>query len=189
MGAGKPMLPFHGPGGLLLRFALMVVLVVGVVVGMRACSSDEPVTIPADPVACVVSRVGDGDSLNCQDGRTIRLLLIDAPEIAQAPYGAQARETLIELAPEGAALSVEYDAERVDDFGRDLAYLYDAAGAMVNEEMVARGYAVLFVILPNGRYRDRISAAMEKARASGLGLWGEWGFACLPVDFRAGRCS
>lgn len=154
------------------------------------CSSESGGnTSPVDDEWCVVSVLNDGDTLRCKDGRRIRLLLIDAPEMAQQPYGGLALDELAALAPVGATLAVEYDVERKDTYARDLAYLFDSAGVMVNEEMVRRGYAVAFVIPPNGRYESRVRSAMEHAQAEETGLWADWGFACLPADFRAGRCS
>ncbi|MYL07857.1 MAG: hypothetical protein F4012_13930, partial [Gemmatimonadales bacterium] len=137
---------------------------------------------------CVLSFVIDGDSVRCADGREIRILSIDAPEMAQEPWGARAREELLRVAPVNTALEVEYDAVRVDTFDRDLAYLFLPGGEMLNEHMVASGYALAFIIPPNRRYEDRILAAEAAASAAGSGLWGEWGFMCRPADFRRERC-
>lgn len=165
--------------------SLLVLLTVG------SCGRAESPTSPPPPELdlCRVSFIIDGDSLTCADGREIRLLLIDAPEMAQEPHGEQARQVLVEMAPGGTELDVEYDVERRDDFGRDLTYLYLPDGRMVNEEMALRGYAVALVIPPNGRHADRIRAAVAEAEAAERGLWAEWKFACLPADFRAGLCS
>jgi endonuclease YncB( thermonuclease family) len=54
-------------------------------------------------MATVLS-VGDGDSLRVRSAAgplTIRLACIDAPELAQAPYGAADRASLRRLAPVG----------------------------------------------------------------------------------------
>lgn len=155
---------------------------------LSACDgSGEPPARTENP--CVVSFVIDGDSLACNDGREVRLLLIDAPEIAQAPWGDRARVALLDLAGPGTRLDAEYDVDRIDDFERHLLYLYLADGTMVNEEMAGRGYALALVIPPNGRYEAQIRAAVEAARAEGRGLWADWGFTCAPWDFRAERCS
>lgn len=159
---------------------------------MAACSPENAsVPTPPPPAAsedCVLSRVIDGDSIRCADGREIRLLSIDAPEMAQEPWGARARGELLRVAPLDTSLRTEYDIEREDSFGRDLAYLYLSDGTMLNEHMVASGYAVAFIFPPNQRYEDRILAAEAAASAAGRGLWGEWGFTCRPVDFRRDRC-
>lgn len=137
---------------------------------------------------CILSFAIDGDSIRCADGREIRLLSIDAPEIAQEPWGGRAREELLRVAPVRTSLRVEYDLERVDGFGRDLAYLHLPGGDMLNEHMVGSGYALAFIFPPNRRYEDRILAAEAAASRAGRGLWAEWGFTCRPVDFRQERC-
>ncbi|MDX1578531.1 MAG: thermonuclease family protein, partial [Gemmatimonadota bacterium] len=95
-----------------------------------------------DDRVCALSAVIDGDSIRCADGREIRLLSIDAPEFAQSPWGERSRDALLALAPLGTELAVEYDLERRDEFGRDLAYLRLPDGSLVNERMVADGYAL-----------------------------------------------
>ncbi|WP_420449875.1 thermonuclease family protein [Candidatus Palauibacter sp.] len=170
----------------------MAVAVVGAALAAAVCAeSATPPPPPPPPMAsgdCVLSFVIDGDSVRCADGREIRLLAIDAPEMAQEPWGARAREELLRVAPTNTALSVEYDAVRVDTFDRDLAYLFLPGGDMLNEHMVVSGYALAFIIPPNRRYEDRIEAAKAAAEAEGRGLWAEWGFTCRPADFRQDRC-
>ena len=66
--------------------------------------------------------VGDGDTLRAVDGGkrlTIRVACIDAPEMAQRPYGAAARQRLQELAPVGSAESLR--EVKNDRYGRTVA--------------------------------------------------------------------
>lgn len=163
--------------------------VVSTLVLAAAACSDRPAPGPTTSLACVLSAAIDGDSIRCADGREIRLLSIDTPEIAQGPWGGRARAELLRAAPIQTELGVEYDLERKDRFGRDLAYLYLPGGAMLNQHMAASGFAVAFLISPNRRYEALIRAAEASAQQTGAGLWAEWGFVCRPVDFRAERCS
>ncbi|WP_420632996.1 thermonuclease family protein [Candidatus Palauibacter sp.] len=158
---------------------------------VQCSESAAPAPPPPPPVAsaeCVLSRAIDGDSIRCADGREIRLLSIDAPELAQEPWGEHARAELLRVAPINTSLRVEYDLERVDVFDRDLAYLHLPGGVMLNEHMVASGYAVAYVIPPNRRYEDRMLAAEASASEARRGLWAAWGFTCRPADFRRDRC-
>jgi endonuclease YncB( thermonuclease family) len=57
-----------------------------------------------------VLSVGDGDTLSVREGgsrRTIRLACIDAPEMPQSPYGAQAQAALQAMAPVGSPVAIK----------------------------------------------------------------------------------
>jgi endonuclease YncB( thermonuclease family) len=148
-----------------------------------------PATSAPAASTCTVERVVDGDTLVCDDGVRIRLLLIDAPELSQGPFGAAARAALEALAPMGAELRVELDVQRQDRYRRTLAYLYLADGRMVNEELLRAGLAVVSVHPPNVRHVERLRAAVDSARAARVGLWSTSAFECTPADYRAGRCA
>jgi endonuclease YncB( thermonuclease family) len=144
--------------------------------------------VSADPGVCTVERVIDGDTLVCDGGDRIRLLLIDAPELSQGRWGEAARAELLSLAPLGTAVRVERDVQLRDRFGRTLAYLWLDDGRMVNEELLRAGVAVVAVYPPNVRHVERLRAAVVEAREEKAGLWVTPAFECAPSDHRAGRC-
>lgn len=137
---------------------------------------------------CVVRSVTDGDTVRCADGRRVRLLLIDAPERSQPPFGARSRDALVKLAPPGTPLRVELDVRPTDQYDRTLAYLWRADGRMVNHEMVRGGWATVLVYPPNVRHVDRLRAAADSARRDRRGLHAVGGFACEPVEHRRKAC-
>jgi micrococcal nuclease len=136
---------------------------------------------------CRVDRVADGDTFYCRDGRKVRLIGIDTPELAQGADGRLAREALRRLLPEGRAVRLELDAAARDRYGRVLAHVW-AGDRLVNEAMVRGGWAMLYTVPPNVRYVRRLETAQQEARAAGAGLWKHGGFACPPIEFRRGRC-
>lgn len=138
-------------------------------------------------MTCVVKKLADGDSLTCTDGRKVRLLLIDTPEMQQRPWGAIAKRQLEILARPGTALRLEFDRNPRDRYGRTLAYAW-VGDVMVNERMVANGFAVVLAY-EDVRYLERLKRAERAARLAKLGFWKEWAFSCRPVDFRAHRCG
>lgn len=142
----------------------------------------------AESGVCVIEAVSDGDTVRCRDGRRIRLLLIDTPELSQAPYGREARDALTRLLPIGSPARVELDVEVTDRYGRTLAYLYDPEGRMVNEEMARLGFALRLTYPPNVRHVERIGEAVDEAREARRGLWSGSAFECSPRDHRAGAC-
>ena len=164
----------------MIRRALLGVLV------LLACGAN-PVASLEEQQTCRITRIVDGDTVDCDEQR-IRLLLIDTPERNQPPFGAQAAAALEQIIPVGSTVRLEFDVRRTDRYNRTLAYLYTERGVLVNEALVRAGYAVPVVYPPNVRHVERIRAAAEQARAARAGLWAADGFACLPADARAGRC-
>lgn len=143
---------------------------------------------PASPdIPCVVAKLADGDSFTCTDGRQVRLLLIDTPELAQVPWGQMARRQLELLVRPGTKVRLELDRHSVDRYRRTLAYVW-VDTVMVNEAMVARGWAVVLAY-ENVRHLERLQRAERAAREAKRGFWQAWAFRCRPVDFRARRCG
>jgi micrococcal nuclease len=91
-------------------------------------------------------------------------------------------ETLIRAS--ASKVSLEYDLERRDKYGRILAYIWARDGKLMNEEMLKRGCAVLFTVPPNVKYAGRLRNAQEKARELKAGVWGENGLKERPSEFR-----
>jgi len=128
----------------------------------------------------LVTRVVDGDTVEVDlDGREVdvRLIGIDTPESVapDQPVECFAEEAsaYTEDRLEGRTVRLEFDAERLDRYGRTLAYVWvgDVEEELFNETLVAEGYAVVTTYPPNVLYVDRFIAAQRRAREAGLGLW------------------
>jgi micrococcal nuclease len=143
---------------------------------------------PGGTIPCTIARVVDGDTVECAGGTRVRLLLIDAPERDQGPYGATATRALRALVPVGTRAALELDIQQRDRYGRLLAYVYAPDGRMANEEMVRGGYALLSTYPPNIRHVDRMRAALEEAKAARRGLWSTSAFECTPARHRRRAC-
>lgn len=157
--------------------------------GLLACGAaaeSARTVVPRD--RCQVSSITDGDTLRCADGQRVRLIGIDSPERGQGPVYGTARDALLRLVPVGTDVMLEADVTPRDRYGRTLAWVW-AGDSLVNEQMVAGGWAVLYTVPPNMRHMDRLRAAQDRAREAGVGLWAGDGFACLPSDYRRGRCG
>jgi micrococcal nuclease len=135
-----------------------------------------PTGSPAD--TRTVLRVVDGDTLIVEPKERIRLIGVDAPEsVAPArPVECMAREAsrfLSELLPKGTAVQLEYDVERLDRYGRTLAYVWvNSTGLFVNAELIRRGFAQPLTIPPNVAHADRFADLALEARGAARGLWG-----------------
>jgi micrococcal nuclease len=135
----------------------------------------------------VVERVADGDTFTCRDGRRVRLLGVDTPELAQGEPGRQSHAALRRLLPLGATVRLERDVAARDRFGRELAYVWTGS-RMVNEILVREGWAMIYTLPPNVKYADRLERAQKAARSAGAGLWESGGFECSPLAFRRREC-
>jgi micrococcal nuclease len=140
-----------------------------------------------ETVPCTVTRIVDGDTIECEPVGRIRLLGIDTPELAQEPFGSLASEALERLIPEGRMVRVEPDVEDRDRYQRALRYVW-VDSTMVNWAIVRSGHAVLLTYQPNVQWVDALEEAQINAREEGLGLWSMEGFDCPPRDFRNGSC-
>ena len=127
----------------------------------------------------MVRRVIDGDTVELADGRLVRYLGIDTPEVRRRigddwivdpePLARAAMEANRELV-EGKAVRLEYDVQTHDRYGRTLAYVY-VDDRMVNEALLETGYAQVMTIPPNVRYAQRFRAAVKAARNARRGFW------------------
>lgn len=135
-----------------------------------------------------VEKVHDGDTITARvENRyeKIRLIGIDTPEMGQRPWGSKAKEYLVGLIDASSqTLTIEYDIEHRDKYGRILAYIWANDGRLINEEMLRSGYAVLFTFPPNVKYVDRFISAQKEAKDKKLGIWGKNGLKQRPYDYR-----
>lgn len=167
------------PGGIRnTSRALLVLALLCATAGLLAGCGDEPLVPDSSPnagdrVETTVSRVTDGDTVEISPevlgNDTVRLIGVDTPERGQPLYD---EATLFaEGNLEGESVALELDAEREDDYGRLLAYLYLPDGSMFNEALVREGYAQVATFPPNTRYLRRFEAAQEEAREAERGIW------------------
>jgi len=125
-----------------------------------------------------VKRVTDGDTVKLADGRFVRYIGVDAPEInhernAAEPFGFDARGLNFELIG-SRRIRLEFDIEHFDDYGRTLAYLFLPDGSMVNEKLLQSGMAYCLYKMPNIKYEARLLKAQREAMQDRRGMWREW---------------
>ncbi|KFX71361.1 nuclease [Pseudomonas taeanensis MS-3] len=124
-----------------------------------------------------VQHVVDGDTLRLVDGRKVRLIGLNAPELGRngrsaEPFAEAARRRLRELvAASDGRVSVQLGRETKDRYGRTLAHLYDARGRNLEAQLLAEGLGYLVAIAPNVALVECQLLAERSARQAGLGLW------------------
>ena len=168
--------------------SVLLTMAVGAACGSEPSSPPAP-TPPSPVSAFTVSSITDGDTLRfspARDGTTIlRMLHIDAPETAQAPWGEQSRAELLRLAPASTTLRIETGQVRIDAFGRLLGHAIRDDGLDLNREQLRLGQAVLYVIWPNvDRFEDYRAAEIE-AQTERRGVWNPGApLTELPFEYR-----
>jgi micrococcal nuclease len=120
------------------------------------------------------AKTPDGKKLS---GETVRLLGVDAPEIARPPHQATAdcwgdeSHRAARNLMQGLTIELEFGANDVrDDFDRLLAYIIMPDGKVANEILIEDGDARSYQRFRH-RYRSRYEALEEKARDRNLGVW------------------
>ncbi len=125
----------------------------------------------------VVERVVDGDTLKLKDGTRVRLQGIDTPETVDEqspvePWGPEASaytKAFIEEA--GNRVDLTFDKERLDQYGRLLAYVWHG-DRLLNEELVREGLAETRPNYPQSEtMRRRLRKALDDAKQARRGLW------------------
>ena len=115
-----------------------------------------------------ITRVIDGDTVELEDGKRLRLIGIDTPEKGDC-YSQEATNKTKELL-EGQEISLEKDVSETDRYGRLLRYIWKGE-TLINEQLVKEGYASSYSYPPDIKYQDRIIAAQKEARDGSKGLW------------------
>ncbi len=109
-----------------------------------------------------ISRVIDGDTIKISDGRTIRLMNINAPE--KNTVGSElSRDYLLRFEN----TSVLIDSEGEDKYGRTLSRIYSSS--YLNLELVKLGFSSKFLVSPDEL--DLFYEYEKEAISSGIGIW------------------
>ncbi len=139
-------------------------------------------------VRATVLSIGDGDTIRVQQGQqrvTIRLACIDAPEMAQAPDGVNARRYLQTRLRIGTPVTLL--PQTVDRYGRTVAEVIGEVN--LNLALVEDGMAFAY-----RKYLGRCDAreyleAESRASRSRYGVWRVPDGITRPWDFRRGRTA
>ena len=132
---------------------------------------------PSGLTPVVVQRVVDGDTLRLSDGRSVRMIGLNTPELGKKgrsdePFAVVARQRLeVLVAASDGRVGLLPGKESKDHYGRTLAHVYSADGANLEAQMLAEGLGFQVAVAPNVDLVDCQQAAEHSARQAGLGLW------------------
>jgi len=130
-----------------------------------------------------VARVIDGDTIELIDGRHVRYIGIDTPEMGDAYktlacFATEATEENKNLV-EGKTVRLEKDVSETDRYGRLLRNVYVGEGmdqmvhpyVFVNDYLVRQGFARVATFPPDVAHQQEFLQAEQEAREQGRGLW------------------
>ena len=122
--------------------------------------------------------VDDGDTVVLGDGRRVRYIGINAPEVARKekkgePFGEAARDFNRRLVFKQ-NVRLELDEEKYDPYKRLLAYVFLKNEDFVNQLIVARGLAYVLYRKPNIKYHKLLLQTQRRAMDQHEGMWRNW---------------
>ena len=123
-----------------------------------------------------VAHVHDGDTVVLGDGRKLRLIGIDTPELGRdgrpaEPLAEKAAAELRKLFADQANVGLRLDTEPKDRYQRSLAHVFLQDGRSVEVWLLEQGLATVFPVPPNLWNLTCYIAAERRAREARRGLW------------------
>ena len=143
-------------------------------------------TVLAATETAEVRHVLDGDTVILRNNQHVRLIGINAPELGKdgapdQPLAALARDRLAQLA-RGQRVTLAFERERQDHYGRLLAHVYLPDGRDVEEILLREGLAWAVAVPPNVGKLAVLLAAENEVRGTGRGVWNESAYAPTPAE-------
>jgi micrococcal nuclease len=143
----------------------------------RSEDADDDAPIPSQQEETLrVKTVVDGDTVELEDGRKVRYIGVNTPEIERGTkkgqcYGQEALRRNRELV-EGKEIRMEKDVSETDKYGRLLRYVF-VGDVFVNEVLVREGFAEAKRYKPDTAKADALEAAERQAMDGKMGKWGK----------------
>ncbi len=131
--------------------------------------------------SAVVKKVFDGDTILVSihgSEEKVRLIGVDAPEknhpLKPVQFYSKEAELFLKQLVDGESVSLEYDWQKRDKYGRLLAYVFLEDGRLVNAEIIKEGYGFAYLEYPFQR-SGKFKRYEDQARISEKGLWRDQG--------------
>ena len=123
-----------------------------------------------------VKYIHDGDTLHLSDGRKVRLIGINTPEVAHGKhaaelFSAEAKQALQALFKNDKSISLIHGEEKKDHYKRLLAHGFTSDGTNIQAALLTQGFAQVIAFPPNTRFSSCYLEQERHARCSKTGLW------------------
>jgi len=152
---------------------------------LQLSTAEASPTCPASHIdrQASIKYVHDGDTVTLTSGEKIRLIGINAPEVARnskkhrlqkaEPYANAARDYLKKLLRPHTRVQLQLGQDKKDHYGRTLAHLFLTNGNNIQLELLNKGLASALTIPPNTAMAECYMAAEKQARCHRAGLWSD----------------
>lgn len=151
--------------------------------GLYALSASSLVLADCMPAGtgemAVVERIYDGDTIKLKDGRHVRILGVNAPEVDHGKektgqaLGEESRKATEDFLKASKSVRLFYDEQRVDRYERTLAHVYDTQGNSLAANLLRKGLGFHVAIPPNLSLNSCLHDQEGIARKKRLGVWGD----------------
>ena len=127
-----------------------------------------------------LKQINDGDTITLENGRLVRFIGINTPEInhrnksKSEPYALQAKQLLQRYIKVGDKVHLLFDKTKHDKYGRMLAYVYSKTGRNLALLQLKAGLAKHWVIGKNDRFWRCFQKAQRQARLRKKGVWSDF---------------
>ncbi|MCK5479124.1 MAG: thermonuclease family protein [Methylococcales bacterium] len=122
-----------------------------------------------------IKKVYDGDTILLDNGKKVRFLGINTPEVEgrnkSAQRGGEEAKTWLLDKLKNNKIRLEHDVEKQDKYSRLLAHVFTEDKEHINLELVKKGLASVTIHPPNLKYTDALLAAQQQAEQIRLGIW------------------
>jgi len=154
----------------LLLFSALFSVSPAATLANSACSSEQYDEITT------IRYIHDGDTLHLGDGRKIRLIGINTPELARnnktaEPYAKQAKSALKALFKTDKSIALLYGNDKKDRYNRLLAHGFLSDGRNIQAILLKQGLASAITVPPNTKFASCYLELEHKARCNKAGLW------------------
>ena len=126
------------------------------------------------PKTYIVTQVTDGDTIKLSNGEIVRYISIDAPELRKGEHEAQCfaqqAKEINERLIKNKKVRIETDENKMDRFGRTLAYVYQD-NIFINQQLLEQGAGKFHLDTVNNKYQSTLIAAANQAHKEKTGLW------------------
>ncbi len=166
----EPRATKNGPDFIIMkRFIALTFGWLFIFLPQQACSAD---------AGYQVKWVVDGDTVVLDDGRRVRYIGINAPELEHdghqaEPFAEEAKQFNASLV-DRKEVRLEFDREHTDPYGRTLAYVFLKDGTLVNAQIISHGYAFLLYHSQNRKYDSILLQLQRAAMSAKKGIWKDW---------------